>query len=301
MSIYAGFRLLMVLQALLISYYISLLHGVSNARIRTMSKRKNIPEKSARIVRSVGVDGKRSISGMRGKSRLVPLSIICMLYSLANNGKLSGRADGNVYMRNGRIRGMKVPALVQNAKTAGVRNSFATFSSGWNGLTDDERLTWLSTTSFKAIDRFGRSFNLTGKNLFISLNQNLASIGLPQINNAPLPQAVLSPTSLDVTISVGGTSVLLTFTPTPVPADTRWIVFATAGKSLGTSRPGRSQYKQIAVINSGLASPRNMWTEYLAVFGTPVVGTRVFIRLTPVSMISGQQIDGMIQDNDVGA
>src|SRR6266704_3936690 len=56
-------------------------------------------------------------------------AIILMLYSVANNGKFSGRADGNVYMANGRTRAYKKPRRVLNANTESVKAILAFFSS----------------------------------------------------------------------------------------------------------------------------------------------------------------------------
>src|SRR5437016_9674634 len=50
------------------------------------------------------------------------------LYIFGFDGKVSGRMDANVLMRNGRGRGFRVPSLVRNAYTTAVRASLSTFS-----------------------------------------------------------------------------------------------------------------------------------------------------------------------------
>lgn len=212
-----------------------------------------------------------------------------MLYSLANNGKLSGRADGNVYMRNGRIRAFKVPALVLNAATAAVKSRLGQNSSDWNSLDDSERATWNNASGYSTTDRFGNSVPLKGKNLFVSLNNNLLAVGVPSISECPLPELVdgiLTLTPSDFDVSVG--TLTLSFTGTPTNADVKHLLFATAPQSAGTSRPGKSKFKVIAIISGTTASPYNAAADYITVFGTPPVGAKIFYKTTPILTTTGQ-------------
>src|SRR5262245_32873673 len=82
---------------------------------------------------------------------------LCMLYLWANNGKMSGRADGNVYMRNGRTRGFRVPSLVRNAYTSLVRSIFTGFSQAFSNLTSDQILSW-DNFSYVKSNRFAQFY-----------------------------------------------------------------------------------------------------------------------------------------------
>ena len=211
-----------------------------------------------------------------------------MLYSLANDGKLSGRADGNVYMRNGRIRGMKVPRLVQNNATQRVRSAFGTFSSAWRALTQTQQNSWIDARGFFTTDRFGRTVELTGKALYNMLNQNLFLAGSSPISTAPAPDAVAGITSLGATFTLGPTAASLTFTPSPTDANTTLLVEATSPQGSGINRPGRGAFRSIGILDPATASPASVTSLYTARFNTPVSGQKVFFRVTAINNTTGQ-------------
>jgi hypothetical protein len=226
--------------------------------------------------------------------------IIAMLYQFANNGKLSGRAEGNVYMRNGRIRGMTVPSLVNNPATAAARSLLAFQSNSWNGLSDDNRATWNNAVGFTKTDRFGRTVDLKGKNLYVSLNANIVNGGGTPIFDAPSSGAVYGPPTLTITGSAGGGTLSLAWTGGAIPPDTAWLVFATGLKSPGTSRPGKSDFRLIQVLPAADVTPTSIATAYLAKFGTLVAGKKIFVRVDPVLITTGQKGPGLITDNEIG-
>ena len=151
-----------------------------------------------------------------------------MLYQFANNGKLSGRASGNVYARNGRVRGMTVPKLVQNSNTQRVRSMFGTNSSSFRNLTADQIKAWNEASGFATVDRFGNEVNLTGKTLFVSLNQNLKLVAAPALTFPPAPVGVIGLTSLTIAPDNGAGTFKVDFLATPVPADSAMLISATA-------------------------------------------------------------------------
>lgn len=228
-----------------------------------------------------------------------PHIIIGMLYQKGDNGKLSGRADGNVYMRNNRVRGMVVPALVQNDATSTQRSNFSTLSSAWNSLTEGQRKSWNVIGGYFYIDRFGNQKILAGKALFVALNRALFNIGVAQINTAPIPRAVIGSATLSITIDDSTPELILTFTPTPIPADNRWEVFATAPQSAGTFTPSQSAYRLITVLATGSVSGVDVYTDYSTKFGAPPIGSKVFVKVVGVNSISGQQSAAHIAFNTV--
>lgn len=211
-----------------------------------------------------------------------------MLYLKADNGKLSGRADGNVYMRNGRVRGFTVPALVRNAFTSIARTNLASMSSAWNALTEVQRLTWLNANGIFRSDRFGNPVEIKGKELFVLCNTNLLNVGSPTLTDFPvisIPPVGL--TSLSGAASVGGGTNVVVFTATPISANEKLLVFATAPQRAGVSRPSQSAYRLIQATAISAASPINIFANYNAKYGVPTVGTKIFIRVVSVAIGSG--------------
>lgn len=208
------------------------------------------------------------------------------LYLFADNGKKSGRTGGNVYMRNGRTRGFRVPALVRNAYTSIARTTLATFSSMWNTLTESERLSWLTSAGAIVSDRFAQPVLIKGKNLFVQLNANLFYAGQPPITDAPFIAGVSGLSSLTAAIADGGAKTI-SYTPTPTLAGQTGLVFATGAKNAGVYRPSQSAFRLIGVIPPGTAAPFDINAMYVAKFGEPATGQRVFIQVKMVANDSG--------------
>ena len=219
-----------------------------------------------------------------------------MLYQFANNGKLSGRASGNVYARNGRVRGMTVPKLVQNSNTQRVRSMFGTNSSSFRNLSADQIREWNGASGFATVDRFGNEVNLTGKTLFVSLNQNLKLVGAAPITSPPTPVGVIGLTSLTIAPDKGAGTFDVDFLATPVPADSAMLISATAPVSKTITRPGRSAFRDVATKPAATATGFDLWADYTARFGVPAAGTRIFVRAIIVSTITGQASASIVTD-----
>lgn len=219
-----------------------------------------------------------------------------MLYQFANNGKLSGRASGNVYARNGRVRGMTVPKLVQNSNTQRVRSMFGTNSSSFRSLTADQIKAWNEASGFATVDRFGNEVNLTGKTLFVSLNQNLKLVGAAPITSPPTPVGVIGLTMLDAQPDATNGDFIVDFLATPVPAGSAMLISATAPVSKTITRPGRSAFRVVVVKPAATPTNFDLWNDYIARFGTPAVGTRIFVRAIIVSTVTGQASASIVTD-----
>lgn len=223
-----------------------------------------------------------------------------MLYSLANNGKLSGRADGNVYMRNGRVRGMKVPSLVRNSYTAIARGAFGSNSSEWNSLTDEQRQQWIDL-QVQTTDRFGNVIILSGKSAFVQLNGNLNKISYPSNQDylldtsAPI-SALMSNVTLDEDILQLTMDIALTNDPgtilSAVPLNRSFAVYGTTALSNGTMRPKNSAFRLFAVLASERDLDSAAWgylyNAYQSKFGIPAsAGVKIYLRIETVSEING--------------
>lgn len=211
-----------------------------------------------------------------------------MLYQKADNGKMSGRADGNVYMRNGRVRGMTVPALVRNAYTAIARSNFSNgSSSAWAALTDDQRQSWNDATGHTTTDRFGNVIPIKGKELYVQCYANCKLCGTTV--PATYPDLLKPPAleSLSGTASVAGTSNSLVFTPTPLAAHLNAIIYAVAPKRATIYRPSQSLYRLITTFVPTTASPVDIYANYNAKYSVPLAGQRIFARVIIIDDRSG--------------
>lgn len=204
---------------------------------------------------------------------------------------MRGKISGNVYSKNkggaySRVR--VVPSNPQTTAQSGVRASFTALSQAWRALSATERLSWnQGVSNYARVNRIGDSHNLSGNSLFVSLNKNLADVGLAQIDSCPAPESVES-----VTVSVASSdnsdqTVTLTLGAI-VPANTSLKLFMTEALSAGVASPG-TKLRQIASYGSGDAAALAPTSAYLAKFGTVgAAGSKIFYKIVPVNETTGQ-------------
>lgn len=211
-----------------------------------------------------------------------------MLYQKADNGKLSGRADGNVYMRNGRVRGMRVPALVRTAATATARSRFSTASSAaWAALSDDDRQNWNDHIVYFKTNRFGVPVGVKGKEAFVRTYTNCQACGVTFSGPIPLgfpPEAL---ESFSGAAASGAGTFTATYTATPLAANCHVRIFATAQQKETIYRPKNSAYRSIFVSAAAAASPANIFAAYTAKFGSLVATGKIFLRAIVIDETTG--------------
>jgi hypothetical protein len=89
-----------------------------------------------------------------------------------------------------------------------------------------------------------------------------------------------------VTISVGTPTYELAFADDD--ASVSYQIWATPGISAGISFVS-SEYRQIGYVAGGGGSPYNFYADYLAKYGAPAIGSKVFCKMVPVNNTSGQK------------
>jgi len=213
-----------------------------------------------------------------------------LLYIFAFDGKMSGRMDGNVLMRNGRGRAFVVPALVRNSYTITARALFSQFSSGYNGLTPAQILAW-SEFSMGVSNRMGQAKTIKGKDCYVRLNVNLTLVAGAPITNPPVLVGVTTPITSGTLTATAVTGVVsLAYAPSPTAGTTEHLVFATKPLRNSITKPSKSAYRLIGIITSGSATPFVATTAYAAKFGaiTGLAGDKIFMSLTAIDNATGQ-------------
>lgn len=223
-----------------------------------------------------------------------------LLYLMPDGEAKSGRTGSVVYMRNGRRRNFVVPSLVQNSYTTAVRASFSSFSSLFKTLDAAVIAGWNSATGFFKSNRFGQSKEVKGKSLYVMLNQNLTSIGETPIVSVPTSEAVVGLSEITIVVEVDPAADQISWASGNTDNEIAHIVMATPNLSAGISKPGSSQFRQISVIPPNTASPFSFGTAYETKFGTSVAGRKMFIKLVPVNVNTGQA-GGALVDSAVVA
>jgi hypothetical protein len=204
----------------------------------------------------------------------------------------SGKLGGHVASKNrggSYFRTKVTPTNPNSTNQAAVRSRLTALSQAFRSLTADQIAGWNNAVSdFAKTDGFGDIKNPSGVNLFVKLNANLGEVGKPTINDAPLPSSVEPVVTLSATAAAGVPDLSVVFTPTPVPADTSFIIRATAQMSPG-KKPTKSDFRNLLVVATAGTSPANALAAYNAKFGVLVAGRKIGIEMVPVNTVTGQK------------
>ena len=202
-----------------------------------------------------------------------------------------GKSNGHVFSKNrggAVIRTKVTPSNAQSVAQSNVRNRFTGLAQGWRGLTQAQRNAWNSAVaSFSRTDIFGDLRNPSGANLYQRLNNNLLAIGETALTVPPLPSEVQAVVASAVSAAVGTPAMSQTFAPA-IDADTKCQVFGTAPVSAGKSFV-KSEFRLLGTLSTSDTSPKNILSLYTAKFGnTGAIGQKIFIKLLPVNLNTGQ-------------
>lgn len=147
-------------------------------------------------------------------------------------------------------------------------------ADAWKVLTATQREGWGALgAQFSRTDSLGQTYDLTGFQAYCSVNNNQLAAGNAVLPDAPLfalpaPIASVTPTATVATFSIA-------YTATPLGAGERIFVSCSPMRSAG--RTYESDFRLILVSAAAAASPANIFAAYQGRFGTPVVGSRIFV------------------------
>lgn len=204
---------------------------------------------------------------------------------------MRNKLNGSVFSKNrggSYVRTKVTPVNPQTDAQQSVRGRFGAFAAAWRGLTEAERQSWIDAApSFPVTDIFGSSKILSGSQLYSKLNLNLAQAGQTEITTAPTPADI--PSLIGLSLSATDTPGL-TFDADlqDVPAGFSAVVFATPNYGAGISFV-KNKFRFITALAAAAAmDPANILAAYQAVFGNPIAGQKISIRVFLVSNTTGQ-------------
>jgi len=211
--------------------------------------------------------------------------------SIVVNG--SGKLGGHVYAKNRGGHYVRTLARASNPQTSAqqkTRSQFTVLSQGWGSLTENQRSSWNDATNqFTRTDQFGDIRQLSGKNLYLSLNKERAIIGLGPLLVAPEPAPIsicvvenvlfdISQADINIQGSFIESAKYVVVATERVTNGTSFvknklrIIYVGEGSSAGTFIPGAGQ----------------IYNSYVGKFGLPVDNDKVFIGAYSVNS-SGQK------------
>jgi hypothetical protein len=191
----------------------------------------------------------------------------------------SGSIGGVTSARNrfGQYKRARSSPVNRNTTYQGVvRARLGINSAAWRTLTDAQRAGWNSLGSGQSrTDFLGQTYTQQGNQMYASVNNNRAAVGLAPVADAP---AIATPIALaTVTVTLTAIAFSIAYTATPLAAATYLMVFASPQRSPGRNFEG--DLRLIKVGGAAGASPLAVLTEYTARFGVPIVGEKIFLAL----------------------
>jgi len=213
-----------------------------------------------------------------------------ILFSGVAGVDIRGKLNGSVFSKNkggAYVRTKVTPVNPQTTSQQNARNRLSTNSQAWRDLTESQRQGWIDAApNFPYSDIYGNSKSLSGFQLYVKLNTNLALIGEAAIAAAPSPVAIPQLELASVAADDSANTVIITGT-TPVPADFAMVVMATPNVTPGKSFV-KNLFRFISAEPAAATSPFDVSAEYTPVFGDPVTGNKIFVKAFYISTITGQ-------------
>lgn len=167
------------------------------------------------------------------------------------------------------------PVNPSSSKQGAVRARLAANAAAWRGLTGAQRAGWNDLgNSMTRTDSLGQTVTLTGAQAYASVNNNNVAAGNAVVADAP---ALTTPSAnLTVTITLTAAAFSVAYTATPLPAGARLFTYVSLQRSAG--RSFESDFRLLQVSAAAAASPADCFAAYVARFGVPVVGNRIFVK-----------------------
>lgn len=224
--------------------------------------------------------GPDKTTGTKNMAKILFTAIIADIRkSLA--GTTFARNRAGAYMRT-----KTTPVNPQTPFQENRRLILANLTSAWRTLEQEQREAWNAAVVDKPQpDGFGGTFFLTGHQLFMSVNMNLATVG-QSLSETPPEFGLLLDNPITSFTSNGTATFNVTVTDTVA---TNWaaIVQATAPLSLGKFY-AKNLFRQIAIVASGSPAPFVLGPQYIAKFGSLSTGKSYQVKVYYINTLTGQ-------------
>ena len=231
----------------------------------------------------IATGGRSGVGGQAGGlCQTATLENIMKIIDVPQSGKLGTFISFRTRFGQFRRRYV-VPKDPRSPAQVGVRSRFGRVSARWRVLSDKQRAAWIAAAGeVSSRSRLGKSGPLSGCQLFVKINSNLAFIGQAQVDDPPnYPQFGASPVgNLTITNARGAIALKLSVPTTPTG---NILVWGTVPGSAGAAFPGRFAF--LGMLPNPVAGVSDITKLYVDKYGVPPVGKRVFIH-------TRQQVNG---------
>lgn len=190
----------------------------------------------------------------------------------------SGKLGGQVFAKNrggSYVRTKRTPSNPQTTAQMTIRGIFASISSRWSSLTEQQRNSWNGfVADYAKTDVFGDLRNPSGKALFQRLNQNLAISEQTEKDVCTSPIEVPFANVVSAIGSVAGT--IFEVVTAGDTTDSKVVFWASPSLSQGTKFV-KNKLRQLEVADGSPTLTRDIYTAYIAKYGVPAVGANIYV------------------------
>lgn len=191
---------------------------------------------------------------------------------------IAGSIAGTTFQRMqaaAQIRSKPLPRYRATTYTNSTRQLTGTLARMWKTLTPEQRAYWGEVAeSITWYNRFGDEIRGLGYWLFLRCNQYRILVGQSIVTDAVLPGTFETFAGMACTFAATPAMSLTWDTPTNVPADYSFAVFATPPISAGRSKAFGLQ-RFIGLVPEGASSPYNLLDLYHNRFAQYPDGSRI--------------------------
>lgn len=188
----------------------------------------------------------------------------------------SSRNRAGQYTRNRR----SPTQPIGSGRRADIRAAFSAATKGWSDLTDAQRMAWAAfADTYPYQDSLGQTIKLTGHQLYVACGTQLLNCGEPLPTDAPTSGVTPSVSAVTVSIAVGTSAFQVDATNDGTAND---FLLIQVSPPMSAGRMFNGRWWQADSVDPTVG-PYNVWAAYIAEFGTPAVGQKVFVKVTPVA------------------
>jgi hypothetical protein len=193
-----------------------------------------------------------------------------------------GSVGGHTFTKGrfGAVLRQKVsPVQPRTTAQLAVRSLFTDFAKAWGqNLTDVQRAGFIAlAASNPRTNRFGNPNVLTGAQLFQSINRNLSTVGVAELDDAPADLNVDGLTSLTLTATFTASVLTVDFLPSPLAATDHLVITATPNLSPGKTFISPFLKLTFADPAGATAGTQDIFAAWNALFGALQPGQKVGI------------------------
>ena len=193
---------------------------------------------------------------------------------------IKGKVGGQVLQGSNNSKILRNTHQKRNSTSSLLNQSTALLvqvTSQWRNISDANKLLWATgALLWPFTDKFGNTYYASAYQFYTAYNRNRLTINYPVVAN---PNIVIPAENIAPFTILNCTAVSIRIESTIAPAVAQfWLIYASSGLSTGRN-DNNANLKLIKAINMQGLTTLEIITFYTAIFGVPVVGSKIVFQI----------------------